>query len=225
MMRLICFGDSLTRGVYGGSFFDSLVKLLPDDDLLNAGEDGNTVLNLLHRLDRDVLSYEPDAVFITVGGNDAISYSQPATRPYYRQAMNVPDGVITPEQFTQYYRELLTQLQLAHILVYIGLEPCEYSPTVAAAFAEYNALAAAEARALGVPALDMSALFPTPNLVERPPLGMDYILTIGARLKNGWADYETAREQGGFTFTFDGLHLTPQAARTVARAIADFIRS
>ena len=50
-----------------------------------------------------------------VGGNDAISYSQPKTRSYYRQEQEIPEGVVTPEQFETAYRELLTKLQLAHV--------------------------------------------------------------------------------------------------------------
>ncbi|MEP7294435.1 MAG: GDSL-type esterase/lipase family protein, partial [Chloroflexota bacterium] len=119
-MKIVCFGDSLTWVGYGGSYFEELVRLMPEHELINAGVGGNTVLNLLRRVDDDVMAHEPDAVLVMVGGNDAISYCQPKTRSYYRQAMEIPDGMVTPEQFEQAYRDLLTKLQLAHVLVWIG---------------------------------------------------------------------------------------------------------
>ena len=68
---------------------------MPEHELINAGVGGNTVINLLRRVDEDVLSHQPDAVFLMVGGNDAISNNQPKTRSYYRQAMGIPKGVVT----------------------------------------------------------------------------------------------------------------------------------
>jgi lysophospholipase L1-like esterase len=224
-MKIVFFGDSLTWGGYGGSYFDELKPLLPDHELINAGEGGNTAINLMRRLDDDVLSHAPDGVFVMIGGNDAISYSQPETRPYYKQVQKIPEGVVTPDQFSQAYRDLLTQLQLAHTLVWIGLPPAEYNPQVVEAMRMYNNLASEVARAFNIPVLDLMEAFPPENVQERPVLGMPYILTIGSRGKSGWSDYEKAQKEGGFTFTFDGLHVTPESAKKAAKIIADFIRS
>jgi lysophospholipase L1-like esterase len=198
---------------------------MPEHEFINAGEGGNTVINLLRRVETDVLNHQPDGVFIMVGGNDAISYSQPKTRSYYRQAQDIPDGVVTPEQFEQAYRELLTRLQLAHIMVWIGLEPCEYNPETVAALRDYNARAKNIARSLNLPVLDLMEVFPPGDVPDRPALGIEYILTIGAREKRGWKDYEGAQKKGGFQFTFDGMHLTPETARKVAELVAEFIRA
>lgn len=224
-MKIVCLGDSLTWVGYGGSYFQELVKLLPEHEFINAGVGGNTVVNLLRRVDEDVIAHAPDAVFVMVGGNDAVSFSQPKTRSYYRQAQEIPDGVVTPEQFESTYRELLTRLQLAHIVPWVGLEPCEYNPDVVAAFRDYNERARSVARAFNVPVLDLMEHFPPEDVPERPPLAIDYILTIGAREKRGWHDYEGAQQAGSFRFTFDGLHLTPATARKAAELIAEFIRS
>jgi lysophospholipase L1-like esterase len=217
-------GDSLTWVGYGGSYFQELVRLMPEHEFINAGVGGNTVINLLRRVDADVIAHAPDAVLVMVGGNDAVSYSQPKTRSYYRQAQNIPDGVVTPEQFEQAYRELLTKLQLAHVVTWVGLEPCEYNPDVVAAFRDYNERAKTIARSFNLPVLDLMEHFPPGDVPEREPLGIEYILTIGAREKRGWNDYESARAAGGFTFTFDGLHLTNEAAKQVAELVAAFIR-
>ena len=224
-MKIVCFGDSLTEGSYGGSYFNALVQQMPEHQLINAGVGGNTVLNLLRRVEDDVLAQAPDGVFVMVGGNDAISSSQPNTRSYYRQAMGIPDGVVTPEQFEQAYRDLLTQFQLAHVVVWVGFAPVEYNAPTIDAFRDYNQRASSIARSFNIPVLDLAETFPPPeNLPERPELGIDYILTIGAREKRGWTDYEAARQAGGFSFTFDGLHLMPDAAHQAAERIAAFIR-
>lgn len=224
-MKIVCFGDSLTRVSYGGSYYQTLVELMPEHEFVNAGEGGNTVINLLRRVDDDVLSHHPDAVFVLIGGNDSISYSQPKTRSYYTRAQNIPDGVVTPEQFESAYRDLLTQLHLAHVVVWIGLEPCEYNPETVASLRDYNERARNVARALNVPVLDLMEHFPPGDVPDRPPLGVEYILTIGAREKRGWDDYEAAQQAGGFSFTFDGIHFTPESARRAAELIAAFIRN
>lgn len=223
-MKIVCLGDSLTWVGYGGSYFQGLVSLAPEHEWINAGAGGNTVINLLRRLDDDVLSHHPDGVFVMVGGNDAISFSQPKTRSYYRQAQDIPDGVVTPEQFETAYRDLLTRLQLAHTLVWIGLEMNEYNPATVAAHEDYNERARQVARSFNIPVLDLAEHLPEHDVPERPELAIDYILTIGAREKRGWNDYESARKAGGFSFTFDGLHLMPETARQVAELVAAFIR-
>ena len=40
---------------------------------INQGINGETVEDLLKRIDRDVINYKPDITFITIGGNDAIA--------------------------------------------------------------------------------------------------------------------------------------------------------
>ncbi|MBK8021692.1 MAG: hypothetical protein IPK19_09740 [Chloroflexi bacterium] len=223
-MKIVCLGDSLTWGGYGGNYVDALRRLMPEHEFVNAGVGGNTVINLLRRLDDDVLVHEPDAVLIMVGGNDAISYSQPKTRSYYRQGQDIAETFVSPEAFQAGYRDLLTRLQAAHVLTWVALEPNEYSPTTVAALSEYNALAKDAARPLNVPVLDLMEALPPDGVAERPDLDIGYILTIGGREKRGWDDYEGARAAGGYTWSFDGLHPTHEGAQQIAEALADFIR-
>ncbi|HYO88709.1 MAG TPA: GDSL-type esterase/lipase family protein [Candidatus Limnocylindrales bacterium] len=222
-MRLVCLGDSLTAGEYGGSYVNAMRHLRPDLNVINAGVGGDTVLNLQARLDADVLAQGPDGVFLMIGGNDAVSWSQPKTRPYYKNAKQVPGGVVTPEAFARAYRDLLGRLQLAHVLVWAGLPPVEANPAVVEAVREFNALASEAARAYAVPALDLMAAFAPETVPERLPLDVATINTIGARMQAGWQDYNIAQAAGGYTFTFDGLHLMPEAAERMGALVADFI--
>lgn len=222
-MKLICFGDSLTAGSYGGSYVKAMRALTPDIKIINGGVGGDTVINLQHRLESDVLDKQPDSVFLMIGGNDAISYSQPKTRSYYRNAKGIPDGVVTPDMFAAAYRDVLMHLHLAGIVVHVGCAPVEYSPTVVETFRQYHALAKEAASAYNVPVLDMLDMFLPQHVPARPDLDINTILTIGAREKRGWTDFETARAEGGFTFTFDGLHFMPEAAARIGRLISDFV--
>ncbi len=82
-LRVVCFGDSIT-GVYyhtGGRLAWShlLGRLLlgvhprAEVAVLNAGVSGNTTVAALDRLERDVLSRNPDLVVIMFGMNDVVS--------------------------------------------------------------------------------------------------------------------------------------------------------
>ncbi len=222
-MRLVFLGDSLTWGGYGGNFVAEVAKLMPQHEIINAGTGGDTVINLLNRLDEDVLAHKPDGVFVMVGGNDAISSCQPDTKHYYRRRKGAPEGIMTLDLFTQTYRELLTQIQVAHAQAWVGLPTMEYNPTTVAATREFNAAAAEVARALHIPVLDLMDKFPPGDIPDRPPLSMDYIRQIGQREQSGWDDYEAERQRGGYQYTFDGLHLTPDTARQLAQVIVDFL--
>lgn len=221
-MKIVFLGDSLTWGGYGGNFVDEVQRLHPDHEFINEGHGGNTVINLLRRIE-DVLARDPDGIFVMIGGNDAISASQPATRPYYEQVQKIADGYVTPQQFEQAYRDLLTQIQVSHVLAWVGLPPAEHNPTVVETTQQYNDIARRVANSFNIETLDLMAHFAPDEIVERSPLNIGTINLIGKRAQSGWSDYATEREKGGFTYTFDGLHLTPESAQEMAKIIAAFL--
>lgn len=69
---LVCFGDSLTRGVGAdqGEDFPSLLAAALPVLVVNAGVAGETTADGLRRLERDVLSRDPRVVVVFFGGND-----------------------------------------------------------------------------------------------------------------------------------------------------------
>ena len=223
-MHIVCFGDSLTWGKYGGSYVDELAPLMPQHQFINAGIGGDTVVNLLRRV-HEVIRQKPDAALIIVGVNDTVSTIFPATRPYYRQTKELAEGFVSLHEFQAAYRELLTHLQLAHIVTYVALPPIEYDTVAYNALAEYNAQAKRVAAALNIPTLDLQLALKPPQLPERPPLNMKTIQLIGQRLQEHWDDYETERVKNSFTFTFDGLHPTPDGAKEIARLLMTLIES
>lgn len=221
-MKIAFLGNSLVEGSYGGNFVDRVAARLPQHTIINAGQNGNTIFNLLARLDT-LLEQEPDAIMVFCGGNDAISYSQPDTRRYYERVMKVPNGIVTPDAFHTAFRDLLTRIQAAQVVAYVGLNPIEHNPTVVEAMRQFNAIAADVCRSLNVPALDLMSALNPPQIPDRPALSQATINLIGQRVSSGWNDYETERQRGGYTYSFDGLHLTPQAAEQVAEMVVTFL--
>jgi lysophospholipase L1-like esterase len=70
--KIICFGDSLTYGTGAsmGKDYPSQLSKMISRPVINAGRPGDTTGSALQRLEKDVLSYSPDIVLITLGGND-----------------------------------------------------------------------------------------------------------------------------------------------------------
>lgn len=221
-MKIAFLGNSLVEGSYDGNFVVQVAARLPQHTILNAGQNGNTILNLLARLD-GVLAQEPDVMVVFCGGNDAISYSQPETRRYYERVMKVSGGIVTPDQFRSHFRELLTGIQLAQVVAYVGLSPMEYNPATVAAMQRYNQIAAEVCGSLNVPTLDLMTMLNPAHIPERPALSQMTINLIGQRVASGWQDYAGERERGGYTYSFDGLHLTPEAALQVAEMVVEFL--
>lgn len=79
---LVCAGDSLTAGVDPNTDSQTYVARLRARfgcKVINAGASNDTTGDLLGRFERDVLSYNPTAVLVFIGGNDYL-YGVPRKR-------------------------------------------------------------------------------------------------------------------------------------------------
>jgi lysophospholipase L1-like esterase len=224
VMRIVFLGDSLTWGGYGGNFVDEVQKQMPEYDIINAGVGGDTVVNLMRRVEDVLAEHEPDAMFVMIGGNDATSYSQPKTRNYYRKAKQLEEGFVTPEEFESTYHDLLLKIKSFYVLPLIGLAPTEYSRELVEARHDYNERARKVADGLDVPVLDLDAIFTPENPIEREPVEIGFIQQIGDRANSGWDDYESERQKWGYTYTFDGMHILPATAVEFAKHIVPFLK-
>lgn len=224
-MRILFLGDSLTWGGYGGNFVDVVAQLMPEHDIINAGVGGDTAINIERRLDNELEEHQPDAAFLMVGGNDAVSYTMPKTRNYYKSSKKIkPDGIVTPEQHAEAIHNILMELLGQRILTGMGLSPTEYNAELLQARRQYADLARQEAEKLRVPVLDLFDEFAPEQSVERDPVDLKFIQVIGQRGNSGWSDYETERQRWGYTYTFDGMHLLPETAKLYAERITAFLK-
>jgi lysophospholipase L1-like esterase len=224
-VKIVFLGDSLTWGGYGGNFVDHVAVECPEYTVINAGVGGDTVLNLVSRLESVLSSHTPDAVFVMVGGNDATSYLYPAVRPYYQSVKKIPGGMVSPEVFITAYRDVLTQLQLHFVQPLIGLAPTEYNQALVTTKRIYNKLTRELAQQLHLPILDLDSIFTPVQPIEREGVTLEFIRQIGERGRTGWQAYEEERRYWGYTYSFDGMHLTPAAATAFAAQVVAFLRA
>lgn len=223
-MKFVFLGDSLTWGGYGGNFVPLVADALPEHQMINAGVGGDTVVNLLRRLDAVLEQHQPDAVFVMVGGNDATSYSMPLTRPYYKKSKGLETGFVSPDEFISHYRDLLLHLQLKHILTFVGLAPTEYNRELVQVKRAYNQATQALADSLKIPVLDLDTPFTPSQPIDRAPVDIAFIQQIGTRASQGWTDFENERQKWGYYYTFDGMHLLPESAEAFAKLIVPFLK-
>ena len=106
-MQIAFLGDSLTEGWPGAAYFPLLQKRLPRHELLNLGQAGDTVADLLRRVRHRGL--EPVGLaFIWVGVNDAVTEAWDATgegagsgRSWAQRLARIrPSGSTTPDSST-----------------------------------------------------------------------------------------------------------------------------
>ena len=119
-IRIITLGDSITKGVRGGvkaeeTFSALLERTLRQNGLQvtvkNVGIGGERTDQALKRLDRDVISQQPQFVTIMYGTNDSwVDIGKTESR-------------ITAEAYEANLREIVKRLQAAQIQAVLMTEP------------------------------------------------------------------------------------------------------
>ncbi len=223
-MRIVFFGDSLTAGTYGAGFVDKVAAALPAHTIINAGVNGDTTHNLLQRVGDDVIAHQPGGVFILVGINDATTYSEPGARPYYRLGKHVPEGILAPDDYRANLRAIFIQLAAAGISrVWFALTPVEYRPALVSAVQRYNQIAQAVCREMNIPMLDLFTALVPGDVPGRAPMGIAHFRKVATTKLTG-NPYDRLRDAGGYSYTFDGIHLTEAGAGRFADLIVAFLR-
>jgi lysophospholipase L1-like esterase len=228
---LVCFGDSLTEGTIGITYVDVLRARLPGVRVVNAGVNGDTTLNLLRRLDRDVVPQRPDLIVLLVGLNDlGTAYGEPAIQPYYRFVKGV--GItITPRRFVRLYRLLIAALRArtgAQIalctLTTFGERP---NDPLQATVDGYSTIVRALAIQERLPLIDLRAAFRTAIAADPrdgPPYHVWTPLLDWAAI--GWLgqSYASIGMRRGYRLLCDGAHLSAAGAALVAETMLPQVR-
>jgi len=109
--RVLFFGDSITEaGVKPGGYVTRIGEALTQKglssqyELLGAGVGGNKVYDLYLRMEEDVLSKNPDVVFIFVGVNDV----------WHKVSFGTGTD---PDKFDKFYTAIINKLLDKHIRV------------------------------------------------------------------------------------------------------------
>ena len=229
---LVCFGDSITQGTIGASYVDILRRdLAPRVRVINAGVDGDTTVNLLRRVTRDVAPHRPDLVTVLVGLNDiGAAYGEPVQRAYSRHVKRTPLD-LTPRRYIAAYRRLLAELRAGTrativlcTLTTIGEDPAAPIQHVVDAYSTaVRALALQE----GLPLIDLRARFraaldadPRPG----PPYRIWQAPLDSAAVRLG-GSYDALTSRRGFRLLCDGVHLAQPGAELVADEMLPAVRA
>lgn len=86
---VVCLGASIVRGRASVDFVQILRDRFPERTFVNAGVNGNTVWEVLQRVD-DVLACEPSEVMILVGTNDVLATLAPDGGAKVRDGKHLP---------------------------------------------------------------------------------------------------------------------------------------
>ena len=228
--RSIAFwGDSLTEGFPGASYFEILKKRLPGCKLFNYGKGGDTVVSLYHRLKSLQLNKPVDIAFLWVGVNDVfvnISPSYPIIKTINKQPWSREH-----EEFEHYYRltlELLYQAATRVITVpplFMGedinnqwnKEIEALSRIIEKVSASYENVAYLDLRTIIFPKLvDQNISEYLPESATR--VALDVILLKQTE------QIDKKSSERGLLFTLDGVHLNSRGAETVADIFLEMIQ-
>ncbi|MGG4037013.1 SGNH/GDSL hydrolase family protein [Heyndrickxia ginsengihumi] len=141
-MKIVCFGDSITRGVSYikgrlrivkenyPSILNSLCSTKQNTVVLNKGVFNDNSDLLLKRLEKDVFKEQPDAVIICIGGNDCnFKWDEVAARPYEEHKPIVP-----LERYLNNIREMVKEINekgiVPILLTLPPLDPKRYYHTI-----------------------------------------------------------------------------------------------
>lgn len=108
--KVIFFGDSITQaatkpGGYISLMQEKIKTSHPKVELVGAGVGGNKVGDLQRRLERDVLSHDPDLVVIFIGTNDVWHWEKP------HPVTGEPREGTTPQDYERGLRELIRKIR------------------------------------------------------------------------------------------------------------------
>jgi lysophospholipase L1-like esterase len=224
---LVCFGDSLTEGAIGASYVDLLRERLPAAvRVINAGINGDTTINLLRRVERDVVPYRPDVIVLLVGLNDlTTAYGRRSNRAYYWAIKGVHIE-ITPTRFARAYRRLIATLRertgaklALCTLTTVGEQLGDPFQSYVDA---YSTIIRALAEQERLPLIDLRTTFRA-ALAAQPHNGPPYHIwtplldwaAIGLRGRT-YADLAARR---GYRLVCDGAHLAEPGAELVAETM------
>jgi len=104
-MDIIFFGDSLTEGVPGASYYNILKEKLPEHNLVNCGKGGDTVISLYRRIKKMNISKTYDIAFIWIGTNDVL-VNVSNKYPLLKKILNQP-CIQNIEEFRKYYLNII----------------------------------------------------------------------------------------------------------------------
>jgi lysophospholipase L1-like esterase len=227
-MRIGFFGDSLTEGLPGVSYVDILQERFPNDELVNFGRAGDSVIGTLQRV-RSLRGEKPfDLAFVWTGVNDVlarISWASPTTR-----RLTGKPWADSRDEFIAQYRALLEALSPLAARI-VAVAPLFIGEDLANPWNQELDVRAREMESLcgDFDAVEFLNLRPHMTDVASGGCSSPYVEKSGLAtvweaiaLRNS-EDVDRVAAERGLCYTVDGIHLNSRGAKTVAAAFEERI--
>ncbi|HJP73901.1 MAG TPA: GDSL-type esterase/lipase family protein [Pseudonocardiaceae bacterium] len=232
-LRVVCVGDSITRGQVSVDYVDLLRKrrhTMPTE-FVNAGVNYDLAYSIRTRLDR-VTAHQPDIVCVLVGTNDANATLGASNRRLVTLLKRPPSRPTAPrfaDDLTAIARDLSEQTNARVGLLSLPVigEDLDSAPLRRAT--EYSAIvrevaAATNADYLPLHERQLEYLRAQPNQPRthyRPGLGLSTRASIQHFLLRRTLDDISARR--GLSLTTDTIHQNSHGATLIADVITEFL--
>lgn len=227
--RIVCFGDSITRGIPGSSYVAYLPSHLQAE---NHGLGGDTLNGMSKRVDAYLKLHTPDHAVLQIGTNDILHpYLRGRSMRWKSVVQRTIEGkgipIVEPEAFTERLAGLIEQLLPCRVSV-VSI-PCigevllsDLNLKVDA----YNRQISACCRTFGIPFIDFNStqkqtlsarevcsplvLHPHPSYVVLDILSTS-VFPLGSWLS----------ERRNLSLTIDGVHLNETGAGILAQMVQE----
>ena len=227
-MNIAFFGDSLTQGTIGASYFTPLEQKLAQHTLFNYGQNGDTVRSLLNRMKKMDFSERYDLCFVWVGTNDIhvnVSRSFPLMKILLHQPWT-PDC----ESFKICYQHLLEFLQ-PHCKTIITVSPLFIGEDLNNSWNQQLTILGNIINDLShqyphVQFLNLQRIFKNNQKTTPSPFYQKKIMgtIIDSLLYSTPEKIEQRAQQRNLQYTIDGIHLNSTGAKLVADTFYTIIR-
>jgi len=220
-MKIVFFGDSLTEGTIGASYFKILEEKLSKHTLINYGRNGDPIVGLYNRMTKLDIDETFDIAFVWIGTNDIfvnIKWHYPIMKTLAFQPWAQDN-----KEFEVYYKKILDMLKSRADKIF----------TVSPLFIGEDANSKWN-KQLGELSAVIEKLSNTYENVEYIDLRSIFINKLSSRIISNYMptsntgiffDYFTLQNdeeidkkasERGLHFTIDGAHLNSHGAKIVA---------